>query len=101
MLYGVCRCIDLKVQLTAVSAVLSQIGSQTIYTKTRLCFGRLGYTLLKFILVIINNIIIIIIIMIIVIIILTHGIAYYTVFIHAAPMDFLPHAISMRFHTYE
>ena len=55
--------------------------------------------MLKFILVIIINIIIIIII--IVIIILSHGIAYYTVFIHAAPMDFFPHTISMRFHTYE
>ena len=47
------------------------------------------YTLLEFIIV--------------VIIILTHGIAYYTVFIHAAPMEkkstILSHVIFMQFHT--
>ena len=61
--YGVCRCNDLKVQLTAVSAVTRDF-------KTGFGFGRLEYTVLEFI---------------IVIIILTHGIAYSTVFIHAAP----------------
>ena len=43
-------CIDIKVLLlTAVSAVLSQIISPTIYPKTRYCFGRLRYTLLELI----------------------------------------------------
>ena len=53
LLYGVCRCINLKVQFTAVSAVLSQIIKPTNYPKTRFCFGRLEYTLLEFTIVII------------------------------------------------
>ena len=49
LLYGVCRCIDLKVELIyAVSAVLSQIIEPTINPETRFWFGRLGYTLLEF-----------------------------------------------------
>ena len=56
---------------------LFQIIQPTIYPKTRFGFGRLEYTLRKFIIVII---------IIIIIIILNHGIAYYTsfIFIHAA-----------------
>ena len=73
LLYGVCRCIDLKVQLTAESAVLSHHHLTNHLSNTRFCFGRLEYTLLEFIIAFI-------------IIILTHGIAFYTsfMFIHAA-----------------
>ena len=52
LLYGVCSCIDLKVQLiTAVLAVLSKnnLTNVIIYPQTSLCFGRLGYNLLEFI----------------------------------------------------
>ena len=51
-----------------------------IYPKTRFCFGRLGYTLLKFIIDII--------------IILTYGIAYYSVQ-SCSPYFLNPHTISM------
>ena len=46
LLYGFCRGIDWKVEFTAVSAVTRDF-------KTIICFGRLEYTLLEFIIVII------------------------------------------------